>query len=169
MIEKLRQLKKKSHMTNQQIAEKSNIPESTVARIFSGKTPNPTIATVISMTRAMGGSVADLLIDEDGTGTEDELPDISEAEMQDCGKEVAGDKSPALSEFGSDVQVPRQAESPAACDKIYEEIIELYRIEMKKKDVWISRLFWCMAGIMLFILFVLIFDILNPGFGFVKY
>lgn len=40
---------------------------------------------------------------------------------------------------------------------------------MKKKDVWISRLFWCMAGIMLFILFVLIFDILNPGFGFVKY
>ena len=67
------------------------------------------------------------------------------------------------------MQVPRQAESPAACDKIYEEIIELYRIEMKKKDVWISRLFWCMAGIMLFILFVLIFDILNPGFGFVKY
>mgnify|MGYP001081034828 CR=1 FL=1 len=165
MIEKLRQLKKKSHMTNQQIAEKSNIPESTVARIFSGKTPNPTIATVISMTRAMGGSVADLLI----TGTEDELSEISEAEMQDCGKEVAVDKSPAISEFGSDVQVPRQAESPAACDKIYEEIIELYRIEMKKKDVCISRLFWCMAGIMLFILFVLIFDILNPGFGFVKY
>ena len=94
MIEKLRQLKKKSHMTNQQIAEKSNIPESTVARIFSGKTPNPTIATVISMTRAMGGSVADLLIDEDGTGTEDELSEISEAEMQDCGKEVAVDKSP---------------------------------------------------------------------------
>lgn len=53
MIEKLRQLKKKSHMTNQQISEKSNIPESTVARIFSGKTPNPTIATVISMARAM--------------------------------------------------------------------------------------------------------------------
>lgn len=100
MIEKLRQLKKKSHMTNQQISEKSNIPESTVARIFSGKTPNPTIATVISMARAMGGSVADLLIDEDGTGTEDELSEISEAEMQDCGKEVAVDKSPAISEFG---------------------------------------------------------------------
>ena len=39
MIEYLRQLKKKSHMTNQQIAEKSNIPESTVARIFSGRPP----------------------------------------------------------------------------------------------------------------------------------
>ena len=61
MIEYLRQLKKKSHMTNQQIAEKSNIPESTVARIFSGKTPNPTMTTVVAMTRAMGGSPADLL------------------------------------------------------------------------------------------------------------
>lgn len=55
MIEELRQLKKQSHMTNQQIAEKSNLPESTVARIFSGKTPNPTVATVVAMTRAMGG------------------------------------------------------------------------------------------------------------------
>ena len=59
MIEKLRQMKEKSHMTNQQIAEKSNIPESTVARIFSGKTPNPTITTVTAMARAMGGSAAD--------------------------------------------------------------------------------------------------------------
>ena len=48
MIDKLRQLKKESHMTNQQIAEKSNVPESTVARIISGKTPNPTITTVAS-------------------------------------------------------------------------------------------------------------------------
>ena len=39
MIDKLRQLKEESHMTNQQIAEKSNVPESTVARIISGKTP----------------------------------------------------------------------------------------------------------------------------------
>ena len=58
MIEELRQLKKQSHMTNQQIAEKSNLPESTVARIFSGKTPNPTVATVVAMTRAMGGAPA---------------------------------------------------------------------------------------------------------------
>lgn len=66
MIEKLRQMKEKSHMTNQQIAEKSNIPESTVARIFSGKTPNPTITTVTAMARAMGGSAADFF-NEDGT------------------------------------------------------------------------------------------------------
>lgn len=59
MIEKLRQLKKESHMTNQQIAEKSNIPESTVARIFSGKTPNPTVTTVVSMAKARDAPAAD--------------------------------------------------------------------------------------------------------------
>ncbi len=53
--------------------------------------------------------------------------------------------------------------------KMYEDIINLYKNEMKKKDVWLSRLFWCLAGIMMFILFVLIFDILHPSFGFVKY
>lgn len=74
MIEKLRQMKEKSHMTNQQIAEKSNIPESTVARIFSGKTPNPTIATVIAMARAMGGSAADFF-NEDGTETDAQTAD----------------------------------------------------------------------------------------------
>ena len=69
MIEKLRQLKKESHMTNQQIAEKSNIPESTVARIFSGKTPNPTVTTVVSMAKAMGCSAADLLNDKDDSAS----------------------------------------------------------------------------------------------------
>ena len=33
----------------------------------------------------------------------------------------------------------------------------------------VAGLFWCLAGIMLFILFVLVFDILHPTFGFVKY
>ena len=56
-------------MTNQQIAEKSNLPESTVARIFSGKTPNPTIATAVSMARAMGGSAADFMNEEDEAAT----------------------------------------------------------------------------------------------------
>ena len=78
MIEKLRQLKKESHMTNQQIAEKSNIPESTVARIFSGKTPNPTVTTVVSMAKAMGCSAADLLNDKDDPASPATSPEHTE-------------------------------------------------------------------------------------------
>lgn len=165
MIEKLRQLKERSHMTNQQIAEKSSVPESTVARIFSGKTPNPTITTVISMARAMGGSAADLLSEEDGAAEEcleSGRSDGAVGNAEACSASVIGGNGSLVQNFQSledvDVRV-----------KIYEDMISLYKEEIRKKDVWLARLFWCLAGIMLFILFVLVFDILHPTFGFVKY
>ena len=173
MIEKLKQLKEKSHMTNQQIAEKSNIPESTVARIFSGKTPNPTIATVVSMARAMGGSVADFLNEEDtaktagnpdkNTGTAPATADGSDASS------VPGNKQPAVPERDVSVSSAPPSGENFSYEKYYEDMINFYKNALKKKDEWIVRLFWCLVGIMLFILFVLIFDILHPGFGFVKY
>jgi len=63
LIDRLRILKEKSGMTSAQIAEKSKVPESTVTRIFTGKTSNPTIITVIAMTKAMGGTAADIFDD----------------------------------------------------------------------------------------------------------
>lgn len=173
MIEKLKQLKEKSHMTNQQLAEKSNIPESTVARIFSGKTPNPTIATVVSMARAMGGSAADFLNEEDTAKTAGN-PDkntgiaLATADGSDASS-VPGNKQPAVP--GRDVSASSAPPSDEnfSYEKYYEDMINFYKNALKKKDEWIVRLFWCLVGIMLFILFVLIFDILHPGFGFVKY
>ena len=64
LIERLRALKDKSGMTSKEIAEKSNVPESTVTRILSGKTENPTIITVMAMTKAMGGTSADIFDDD---------------------------------------------------------------------------------------------------------
>ena len=61
------------------------------------------------------------------------------------------------------------SDDAAVHEKMYEDMISLYKEAIRKKDIWISRLFWCIAGIILFILFVLIFDILHPSFGFVKY
>lgn len=64
LVDRLKVLKEKSGMTSAQIAEKARVPESTVTRIFSGKTPNPTIITVIAMTKAMGGTAADIFDDD---------------------------------------------------------------------------------------------------------
>lgn len=157
MVEKLRRLKKKSQMTNQQIAEKSNIPESTVARIFSGKTPNPTVATVVAMARAMGGSAADLLGDEDKI---DERTPPASADSS----ATEPDKNSRVEDGG-----PHLSVDGAVHKKIYEDMLRLYKEELRKKDVWIARLFWCLAGVTAIILIVLLFDILNPSFGFVKY
>lgn len=161
MIEKLRQLKKKSQMTNQQIAEKSNLPESTVARIFSGKTPNPTVTTVISMARAMGGSPADILSDEDGMNSNDDPESTDD-----------GNKDPALSKYGEN-EYPSQnndfSGNDTSHEKLYEDVINAYKTAIRKKDKWILRLFWCLAIIVLFIIIILIFDITHPTFGFVKH
>ena len=64
LIDRLKVLKEKSGLTSAQIAEKARVPESTVTRIFTGKTSNPTIITVIAMTKAMGGTAADIFDDD---------------------------------------------------------------------------------------------------------
>ena len=75
-LERLRILKDKSGMTTKQIAEKCNIPESTITRIFSGKTPNPTIITVMAMTKAMGGTPADIFDDNAQVNTNPTVPQV---------------------------------------------------------------------------------------------
>ena len=157
-------------MTNQQIVEKSNLPESTVARIFSGKTPNPTIATAVSMARAMGGSAADFM-NEDDQATE-ERPSLAPADQDDGMSSAPENADAPLSDHAKSVAsapFPPPPEGNSASDKYYEDIILFYKNTIKKKDEWIARLFWCLAGIMLFILFILIFDILHPNLGYVKY
>ena len=79
-LERLRMLKDKSGLTTKQIAEKCDIPESTVARIFTGKTPNPTIITVMAMTKAMGGTAADIFDDNAQVNT---IPAVPQSVLSD--------------------------------------------------------------------------------------
>ena len=79
-LERLRMLKDKSGLTTKQIAEKCDIPESTVTRIFTGKTPNPTIITVMAMTKAMGGQAADIFDDNAQVNT---IPAVPQSVLTD--------------------------------------------------------------------------------------
>ena len=139
-------------MTNQQIAEKSNLPESTVARIFSGKTPNPTIATAVSMARAMGGSAADFMNEEDEAATvrpSSSAPEWgagtvqSDAARTPSASENTNTSLPETDGNVSAASYPRPPEGGASHDTYYEDIILFYKNAIKKKDEWIARLFWC--------------------------
>ena len=44
-------------LTTKQISELSGIPESTISRILSGQTDNPSFDTICALVRAMGGSL----------------------------------------------------------------------------------------------------------------
>ena len=81
-LERLRALKDKSGLTTKQIAEKCDIPESTVTRIFSGKTPNPTIITIMAMTKAMGGTAADIFDDNAQVNTNPTVPQVVVSDME---------------------------------------------------------------------------------------
>ena len=81
-LERLRTLKDKSGLTTKQIAEKCDTPESTVARIFSGKTPNPTIITVLAMVKAMGGTAADIFDDNAQVNTNPTVPQVVVSDIE---------------------------------------------------------------------------------------
>ena len=87
-LERLRALKDKSGLTTKQIAEKCDIPESTVTRIFSGKTPNPTIITVMAMTKAMGGQAADIFDDNAQVNTAPSVPQSVLTEVEQKNLEI---------------------------------------------------------------------------------
>ena len=53
--EDLKRMKEERKLTTKQISELSGIPESTISRILSGQTDNPSFDTICSLVRAMGG------------------------------------------------------------------------------------------------------------------
>lgn len=53
----LMSLKKKSGLSNEQIAEVSGVPESTVTRIFNKRTDNPSFQTIVDIVKALEGSL----------------------------------------------------------------------------------------------------------------
>lgn len=59
-LDSLKELKKKTGMSSKQIAEKTNLPERTVVRIFSGDTDNPYMDTLRRIVGVLGGSLDDL-------------------------------------------------------------------------------------------------------------
>jgi transcriptional regulator with XRE-family HTH domain len=59
-FDNLKELKKKANLTSKQIAERANLPERTVVRIFSGETNDPRIDTVRRIVAVVGGSLDDI-------------------------------------------------------------------------------------------------------------
>lgn len=62
-LDNLKELKKTTGMSSKQIADKTNLPERTVARIFSGDTDSPYADTLHRIVTALGGSLDDILAD----------------------------------------------------------------------------------------------------------
>lgn len=62
-LDNIKELKRNKGMSTKQIAEATNLPERTVARIFSGDTENPYVDTLHRIVTVLGGSLDDILAD----------------------------------------------------------------------------------------------------------
>lgn len=123
IIDKLKAQKVKCGKTSQQIAKDANLSESTVTRIFSGKTPNPTIAIVIALWKAMGGTATELFDDTVKVDVVAETP---------------------------------QVVVPQIDEKLYNQIIDIYKDQLKSKDKRITILLGIIGALILSLVVVCI-------------
>lgn len=126
IIDKLKAQKVKCGKTAQQIARDSDLSESTVTRIFSGKTPNPTISIVIAIWKAMGGKAADLFDDTVKVDVVSEAP---------------------------------QVVVPTVDERLYNEIITIYKDLLKIKDRRITTLLAFVGSLIVALVVVCLFKI----------
>jgi transcriptional regulator with XRE-family HTH domain len=117
IIEKIKQHKEASHLTTQQIAERSGVPASTISRILSGQTDSPSIHNIVAICRAVGVSL-DELFGVIPPKVELELPKI---EPEPPKQEPVVDHSA--------------------------ELAAMYKDQLAAKDAWIRRLFCACLGL----------------------
>ena len=77
-LKNLKDLKIKKGLSSKQIAEKTNLPERTVVRIFSGDTDNPYVDTLHRIVSVLGGSLDDILADTKVVVGDKALVDLKE-------------------------------------------------------------------------------------------
>ena len=60
-LQNILELKKEQNLTTRQLAERSRLPEKTVARFLSGKTKSPSIETIDRLAEGLGVSIGVIL------------------------------------------------------------------------------------------------------------
>ena len=78
-LNNLKELKKRTGMTPKQIADKTNLPERTINRIFSGDTDNPYVDTLHRIVTVLGGSLDDILADTKAVVANESLVEVKES------------------------------------------------------------------------------------------
>ena len=96
-LDNLKELKRRTGMSSKQIAEKANLPERTVSRIFSGETDHPRIDTLGLIVDALDGTLQDIFADTNVVVATEKLVEIKEvAEVVEAERDVVTIKNDML-------------------------------------------------------------------------
>lgn len=96
-LDNLKELKKASGMSVKQIADKANLPERTVSRIFAGETDHPRIDTLGQIVDALGITMQDVFADTNVVVATEKLVEIKEvAEVVEAERDVIAVENESL-------------------------------------------------------------------------
>ena len=163
---KIKEMKLRSGMTNQQVADKSGVPIGTVNRVMADQVQNPNFETISAIVMALGGSIDEVV---------GHTPTVA-APVETAEPEKSSQPSQAVAQ-----ERPQQKESTP--DHVSSDLVRGYEMLLKErlkviaaknqlleeKNQWIKRLFilCCILGAM--IIEVLLFDVVNPNLGFFQH
>ena len=77
-LDNLKELRKQTKMSYKQIAEMTQMPERTVARIFSGDTDNPYVETLHRIVDALGYTLNDIFADTAAMVTTEDVVELKD-------------------------------------------------------------------------------------------
>ena len=177
-------------MTYQQLADKSGVSLSTVERILTGKAKDSSFQVLRALTFALQGNLDDLSAAVDSTpgahpetwGAGPELPTTPEGtrnlataadlnNMADMFTAMLREKD---ANYDRHIQAlhRRHADDIANLKEAHrDEIANLkdeHDRERKYKNKWISWLFSICLTLVVFFVFILVYDVLNPNVGWVR-
>ena len=153
IIDYLNALKNKGNFTYEAIAKLSGIPEATVKNIITGKTEDPRFETLSKIVYAMGGSMDEINNREKGDDVEMNLvltiKEIYDARIKDYEARLAAAKE------NSQGRIEDLKES-------HDKHIET--LKTSNKRLWITA-----AGILGFVITIIMVDVLVGNIGWFRY
>lgn len=166
----LKQMRKASGMTLEEVSKKSGVPMSTISRISSGETKEPSISTVIALVQAMGGSMDDLT-DTPKTAQNAHIG-ASECKGDNCPQIKLYERQRVADEQWR-ISISKQTEERVeGIKKLYETRIESiekkYIAQLDVKDRWIRMLIISTIIALLIIAVIVVADLLLADIGFIR-
>lgn len=134
----LRRAKDASGETNRSLAEKSGVPEHTVAKIMSGATPSPTYDQVAAM-----AAVLDLDLN---------TLDYTQPQAQSA----------------DDAVIQAQLDGASQLITVYKERLEIYERGIRERNTIICALMGFLAFFATAFVIYFIMDASNPNYGFIR-
>lgn len=171
LADALKQMRKDSGLTLEQVAAKSGVPMSTISRISSGETKDPSITTVSALVQAMGGSLDDLY----GTAKRkpESVPAVKACDGENCTLMKLYERQRVSDEHWRESMTEQHEQRVQGIKEVYENRIESiekkYAKMLSDKDKVLHRLLIIIIAITILATVLVIADLFVTSNGWLRH